>query len=201
MSKATKDFSAVNWRELRDVDVAFEYGISRERARQLRNKIGRPCVNKRKSSNQITIENYVAVRKLPATAAELYSQLPIKIGKHTAYAMFRKIGLDLDFRPPRGATPRIFPVDWRLPNTVIDSIWSRGRYNWAANTRSRLGKPESAWHIGGGRGFTLTTGGLKQLLACALEQAATAAKVGVKFNAPAVDEVLSNIKKKVLTSK
>lgn len=198
MNKSTKDFSAVNWRELRDVDVAFKYGISRERARQLRNKIGRPCINKRKSGNQIVIENYAAGVKLPATAAEFYSMLPLEIGKHTAYTLFRKIGLPLNYDREVHPVP---PVDWRLPNTVIDAIWSSGKENWAANTRSRLGKPESTWHIGGGQGFTLTPGGLKQLLACALGQAATAAKLGVKFNAPAVDEVLRKIKEKTLTSK
>ena len=141
MTKAIqKDLSSINWREQRDVDVAKILGVSRERARQLRNDVGVSCINERKSSKRVAIEKYLASNPtIPSTAKELYKELPVKVGMQSAYAIFKKLNLKLTYAKQTEENPVLKSVDWKLPNILIDAIWAGGKCNWAANNRSRLG--------------------------------------------------------------
>lgn len=200
MVNATKNLTAINWVELRDVDVAKELGVSRERARQLRNEFGSSCKNQRKSSNQIEIEKFINKTPThPASAVELYKILPVKISEQSAYSIFKRLRLKLDYkRKPKSGDFSL--VDWRLPNSIIDAIWSHGRLNWAANTRARVYGKNAKWHIGGGQGFSMNKANFESMMEVVEAQAKSAAASQFLTDIDELKLVCDKIKNKVLAS-
>ena len=208
MNEATqKLLSEIDWATQRDVDVAKKLGVTRENARILRQNHGHPCINKRKSSKRVAIEEFLKTATIPATAGEMYRALPVVITKLSAFKLFRKLGLKLDYTAHReGHSSSLNQVDWRLPNAVLDAIWAEGKVgwedgtsNWAANSRSRVSAGPAKWHIGGAQGFTLTKSGLKPFLAACATQVKRAKSLGVLKSTALINPLTKKISENVLT--
>ena len=58
----TAQIQNADWENSRDVDLARDWDITRERARQLRQQYGGPCALKHKSSTAIKIIEWLATK-------------------------------------------------------------------------------------------------------------------------------------------
>ncbi len=138
-AEISKDSERENWDwlEKRDVDLAREHGLSRERIRQIRKSLGKDNPNKKKSSFSLEItKNWNSFKNLTNTQISE----TLKCGYFTVTKNLKKQGL----KAIRGKLTKypIEQINWRLPNPELEKIWKMS-FNIAAVYRSKYKKGTS----------------------------------------------------------
>lgn len=155
---SAEDIANVDWARFTDAELAREWGVGRERVRQIRQKNKMPlCKFKNCKQSDASILRWIddhrdefSGKTLKEASALIQSDRDMTVKAR----WLRRCGikpipsLECDRSHPYG--PEWLPkVDWDLPNCVLVFTWKR-KYHFFAINRYRLLKKKAAWHAGGG---------------------------------------------------
>lgn len=135
----------VDWDNYRDHYIAEQVGVSRERARQVRKILGRPCKYKGVGTRTIALirwlgENIALSGTLTIEQVLSMSGLDVNLG--SASKAMRMSG----FRKFEYPNARRRFVNWDLPSSVINRVWDAGE-NWAAVERRKHNLSAPKWKM------------------------------------------------------
>ncbi len=141
------DWDAQDWTR-RDVDIARDLGVTRERVRQVRAKRG--LTPKRQYIDRYA-EFLKAVNGAKSLSFREAKQMGVKISAFTFPRYCTRAGIERH----RNDDPRIkYPwnqMNWDLPNILLREIWGVGGFNLLATHRSNHLKPKPAFRSMRGR--------------------------------------------------
>lgn len=153
--KITPDaLAAVDWEGCRDITIAKQLGVTRERVRQIR-LVGQypKCKLPKHTSPFQTLSDdfreWIKANKESIEgklAAEVAGSCPINIPKHRKYQLLKESGVNLVWRRAKTSQAVALPVNWDLPNIVICAVWNKNKA-WAAMSRYEFNKPKPKWFI------------------------------------------------------
>jgi len=131
---------AVDWEFTRDMDISKLWHVSRERVRQIRQQRNFPVCTigfrdsmsrefaKWLKQNAETIKGKIA--------RDVADSCPINLDMYRRLLIMKKSGIPFIFRGLRQSIALKLPVNWELPNILLDNIWDKNK-NWASNCRVR----------------------------------------------------------------
>ncbi len=137
---------SVNWESLRDIDLAKQWHVSRERVRQIRQQNGFPVCNRnsfRPMSREF--EEWIIANKdgiEGKIASEVADLCPITISHLEKLKIMRKSSIPFLFRQKRKSIALSLPINWELPNSILENVWNKC-HNWAASNRLKHNFPEA----------------------------------------------------------
>jgi hypothetical protein len=141
--------SAVDWTMTRDIDLARQWHVSRERVRQIRQEGGHPVcfVNSQDTLSRAferwMIDNRASIEGKLASAVS--DECPIELPRERKYFLMKRSTIRFVFSAKRGGYKAlILPINWDINNPILDAIWNRSS-NWAAGSRMRFSKPKAKW--------------------------------------------------------
>lgn len=145
-----------DWKFKRDMDLAIEWGISRERVRQIRQEHRKPqCAYKNQSGKLLACLRWIDLNRPYIEGRHLNDVLPLlpEGTRQIRMRALKKSGvtIDMTYSQP-GCNPHIRIVNWDLPNIVLMMIWTDfGRQNGIPSARSRFGLQPTKWDTRFGR--------------------------------------------------
>lgn len=114
-----RDWERVDWTRS-DVDLCMELGVSRERVRQVRVKLGKPKRYEWQLKFERFKERFKEVKEL--SYAEANEAEPLAELSFTKYC--RRLWIKRKLLKTSGGSKHPWAlVDWRLPNRLLDEIW------------------------------------------------------------------------------
>jgi hypothetical protein len=135
----------VDW-HLRDAEIAREFGISRERVRQVRLSRGAgPSIHREAIQR---FEQWVRGR-IDKLHGKAVGKIIVEFGDNLSKPAARRILRAADVKPHDPAA-RWSKVDWRLTNRDLAEIWNTSAKH-VANVRARLGVGPPLWDGHNGR--------------------------------------------------
>ncbi len=143
-------YKDLDWENNRDIDLSIQLGLSRERVRQIRIALKRPCCKfagchkKMIQFRQIFADHIES--KTPVPWEDFQAIFP-NSGKEIYDRWSRSAGLEPVRRENRGPKAKYYwqHLDWRLPNIFLSRIWNIPRSHIGAKRYEfHLGEP--AWH-------------------------------------------------------
>lgn len=151
----------VDWKNVRDIELARKWGISRERVRQIRQQRGYPyCQKKLLSPRNLKVVEWLKSREKELSGLplmDIFRRCPIVIGKP---GFIRLMEHHTNIKPgdtvfgcpmshPRRALAS-YPINWKLPSSVLCKIWNVP-YATIAIERSAWRRESPKWDMKGFR--------------------------------------------------
>lgn len=182
-------WDSVDWAQTKDVDIARQFGVTRERIRQLRAQLGKPdCMVKGLGSKAIEVLRWVRENResLNGKSMREVSELVPHTGmvRSQVYELLHRT--DVVFGPDVRKTYKGFNWDvlnWKLPNIVLGLIYGFPEYRIAI-TRNQRYKVYPDWRLGG---FSKEIHDPELLAAITAEKAVAIAN-GVKVDEQRLDD-------------
>lgn len=180
---------SVDWEQTKDIDIARQFGVSRERVRQLRAQLGKPdCQVSRLGQKAVAVLNWAKQNRegLDGKSIRDISELVPHggISRDQVYQLLRRT--DIKFGPDTRRSYRGFNWDalnWKLPNIVLALIYGFPEYR-IATTRNERYKVYPDWRLGG---FSKEIHDPELLSAITAEKAVAIAN-GVKLDEKRLDD-------------
>ncbi len=155
-TKLFKKYETVNWDTERDVDIARRLGITRERARQVRNDLNKPkSKNHWKRSTLLKVkEAFYYLSKELQTTETLLTLIPVNssygtIQKYLQYFGLTKLADKRHLYPHKKYCWE--EINFDLPNILIKQIWGFADNNFAnitiATHRRLFNKQKSKFYV------------------------------------------------------
>jgi len=137
---------AVDWSICHDSHLAKQWGITRERVRQIRQQNQKPkCQLNTCDSLTMEFEKWLLDNESTVTgmlAAEVANMSPSTLNKSRKFYVMKRTRIPFIFKRFREHSSINLPINWYLPNVFIESIWNKS-HNWAASTRNRFSLPKA----------------------------------------------------------
>ncbi len=135
------DWTKAQWTR-RDADIARDLGVSRERVRQVRKKLGIGApVTPVQQFAAFVADNSERVATMTVKEAVLAAAEPL--GLQAARRILREAGIKSHRRK------MIPPLNWQIPNRDLSAIWEIDSHI-IATLRRRLGVGPAKWNLRGG---------------------------------------------------
>jgi hypothetical protein len=143
-----------DWANFRDVDLARQWGITRERVRQLREQLkAPPCRFGRHSPAAVKILLWLEKNRAEVEdkqASEIAKLIPYDYTLLTVYKCLRASGIPFKWCSNRKPERPIDEMNWELPNRVLEIVWHVSR-NRAGIYRYLQKKQPPRWDARGKR--------------------------------------------------
>lgn len=141
---------AVDWVNTRDITIAKQWSVSRERVRQIRLVKNKPrcrlrsTINLHEDVEKWLLDNKASIEgKLAHEVSEL---CPINTTRENKFRVMKKVDIQFLWRRKRAHLVEVYDVNWDIPNNILTWIWNR-REHWAATSRWKFGKPRAKWFL------------------------------------------------------
>jgi len=138
--------AAINWEFEKDFHIARQWRVSRERVRQIRQERGLPaCLINLIENRSIEVQKWLLENKdrisgmlSSIVARECPTDLPIT----RKLDIMRSTSIPFVWVPLKRSAADVLPINWGLPNLVINAVWNKC-CNWAASNRYKYQKEKS----------------------------------------------------------
>lgn len=175
---------ATDWAMVHDTHLARDWGISRERVRQIRQQNQKPkCQLNSCDSLTMELEKWLIENKdsiAGMLASEVADMCPVVLNKTQKFYVMKKSEIPFIFKRQRQHSSLDLPINWELPNAFLEAIWNRCR-NWASSTRNRFSISKSPHkhhgNINKGRANMFDMEMLSPMISAEIEKAT---KLGIK---------------------
>lgn len=151
-----EQLDAIDWEMTKDIDIANQLGVSRERIRQLRDTLNKPdCKVHRLRSASIVAYKWLTDHreelegKTKREISELFNASHEGWANRTEFYRFLdRMGIKTDPKPSRKAKHDVDKFNFKLPNIVLSMVYGIPTY-MIANERNRWYKDRPIWRLGG----------------------------------------------------
>lgn len=142
-----------DWSKVRDVQLAKQWRVSRERVRQIRLQYRFPVCQLEYAPKVATMHAQVIewVKANEATikgklASEVVKQMPFKdtMFRNGIYRAMKETGVPFVWRKARQSIADELDINWELPNPVIAACWNT-KAHWVPINRNRMNKQPDQW--------------------------------------------------------
>lgn len=137
--------ATTDWQWERDADIARRFGVSRERVRQIRLEHRLPeCLIRGAQNDAETLlaQKWICANRNSLDgriATEVADECPGNLKIERKYDLLRKWGVKLQYYKHPLPAEAGLPINWELPNQLIELIWNRPKA-WASLNRYRWNK-------------------------------------------------------------
>lgn len=139
---------AVDWVNTRDIAISKQWGVSRERVRQIRLVKNKPrCVLRTTIALHEEVERWLLANKETISgmlAHEVSELCPIDAAREIKFRTMKKVDIQFVWRKSKQSLAEVYDVNWAIPNNILDWIWNRNEH-WAAVNRWKLQKPKAKY--------------------------------------------------------
>ena len=142
--------ASTDWENRRDVDLGREWGVTRERARQIRIEQGAPpCKWSRRRLTSVAVQKWLVQHRELVEGKHyrsIISLIPSALSGESKMKIVKSLGIK--YTSGRERTSFLynnsFIVNWELPNRDIELIWCLGE-NAAGNHRRKTAQHPPKW--------------------------------------------------------
>lgn len=138
---------SVDWVNTKDITISRQWGVSRERVRQIRLVKKKPrCIITTNIKSSQEIEKWLLDNKGSISgklASEVAEMCPVADAIDNKYRVMKKVDIQFLWMHKK-ALAITLDVNWDIPNNLLDWIWGRCE-NWAAANRYRHNKPKAKY--------------------------------------------------------
>lgn len=182
---------AADWVNTKDVTIARQWGVSRERVRQIRLVQRKPrCVISSVVTTYQDIEKWLLANKdfvSGKLASEVAEMCPVVAAIDLKYRVMKKVDIQFLWRRHKTGLAATLDVNWDIPNDILSWIWNKCD-NWAAINRYRYKKPKAKYFRGWRTISQEDFAGIPELLKAVRAELEKARKVGLRPNIKELQE-------------